>query len=437
MALFEGPVNLVAETLSLPSGAVRMISGLFMCQLFALLFRAVRVRDPRARFASHLFLGLFVGYYVWDVTCLHHVMSAVGMYLLFRLLPWDVAARANFLFQLGYIMVGYWHNNMGEDYAINWTTTMAPVTLKMMGLGFDLNDGKDKGLKLPELMRIIGHVFFIGTYMVGPMDDFMRYDAFINCTLFDENKGPELSLGLKRLALGLLYLAISVVTTIGFTTDFMFSNQYMELHLLLRLLYITVWGYFNLYRYMAVWCIAESTCMYLGYTFSGPGQWDALDNFGNTTFHCSLSIQTLINTWNIRTTKWCAKHIYKRCKFLGNKTVSQLLTMLFLALWHGVHFGYFLFFFQEFLYGMVMEKGASKNRLLQEIGSTIPSNLVTVLRWIFIKVFMSFTFVSFELYYFSKIMHVYGSVYYCVPIVCVIVISSNFVFAEKKDKKME
>ena len=45
----------------------------------------------------------------------------------------------------------------------------------------------------------------------------------------------------------------------------------------------------------------------------------------------------------------CFRYVFKRLRFLGNKDVSQLLTLVFLALWHGLHTGYFMCFFLEFL----------------------------------------------------------------------------------------
>ncbi|XP_063683949.1 lysophospholipid acyltransferase 5-like [Bolinopsis microptera] len=439
MALFEGPVNHAASALGLPSGAIRMISALFVCQILSLIHRAVisKIQDTTKRLVSHLLLGLFIAYYVWDVNCVHHIASVLGMYLLFSALPWSIAAKINFVYQLGYIAVGYYHNNMTEDYAINWTTTMATVTLKMIGLGFDLNDNKKDGAKLPSITKILGHTFFFGTYLVGPMDDFKRFDAFIEGRLFSEENRPDMTLGLKRLALGVFFLVLSVPTTAFFSTQNLFSDQYSELPLALKILYITAWGHFSLFRYIAVWLIAESTCIYMGYSFDGEGKWDGLKNFATTSFHLSLTVQGLIDTWNMRTTAWCGKHIYKRCKFLGNKTLSQLITMIFLAIWHGLHVGYLIFFFQEFLYGLVMEKGASQNTLLQRVSSIIPKPVVTVFRWCFIKFFMSFTFVSFELYYIEKIMYVYRSVYFVCPIIAAVVIASNIVFAEEKSSEKQ
>lgn len=44
-----------------------------------------------------------------------------------------------------------------------------------------------------------------------------------------------------------------------------------------------------------------------------------------------------------------SSYFFKRLKFLGNKVLSQGLSLLFLALWHGLHSGYLVCFQMEFL----------------------------------------------------------------------------------------
>lgn len=42
------------------------------------------------------------------------------------------------------------------------------------------------------------------------------------------------------------------------------------------------------------------------------------------------------------------RHVFKRLKFLGNKTLSHVATLFFLSIWHGLHSGYILCFSMEF-----------------------------------------------------------------------------------------
>ncbi|KAH8039509.1 hypothetical protein HPB51_007411 [Rhipicephalus microplus] len=44
-----------------------------------------------------------------------------------------------------------------------------------------------------------------------------------------------------------------------------------------------------------------------------------------------------------------SRYVFKRLRFLGNKQLSQLSALFFLALWHGLHSGYYVCFFNEFI----------------------------------------------------------------------------------------
>ena len=52
------------------------------------------------------------------------------------------------------------------------------------------------------------------------------------------------------------------------------------------------------------------------------------------------------------------RYIYKRLKFLGNRYISQAAALTFLAVWHGLHSGYYMCFLLEFVV-MKLEKDVS------------------------------------------------------------------------------
>ena len=41
------------------------------------------------------------------------------------------------------------------------------------------------------------------------------------------------------------------------------------------------------------------------------------------------------------------RYVFKRLKFLGNKTLSMVITMLLISVWHGVWPGYYICFTLE------------------------------------------------------------------------------------------
>jgi len=57
----------------------------------------------------------------------------------------------------------------------------------------------------------------------------------------------------------------------------------------------------------------------------------------------------MIESFNIRTNAWVMTYVYKRLRFLNNRLLSQAGVLIFLALWHGHHSGYYVTFFHEFL----------------------------------------------------------------------------------------
>ena len=432
----EKIIGIIAETLGASTDGVRLFLGLIFSQIFAFVhyFFLSKVSDVFVRRMSHLLIGFLVGYLVWGSSCLHHVASGLGFVLIFSFIPWNIGVKVNFLYQMGYLVVGYYSNNMTSDYSINWTTSQAILTLKMIGLGFELNDNAKEEPRCPGVLSVMGYTFFMGNYLVGPLDSYSRFESFMEGNLFPKGKHPGLGMGLKRLSHGIFYLGISLTTSSIFTSDYLFKHDYANLPFLARLSYVTVLGHCGLYKYLGVWCIAESACMYMGYTYNGENKWDGLRNVATMAFHQSTQLQHVLHTWNINTSSWCSKHIFKRCKFLGNKHLSSLITMLFLSSWHGIHVGYYMCFFQEFLY-VFMERGLSKNSLFNWLASNLPQRVGKVVGWVYTKVFLSFALVGFELYHIEPIHHVYRSVYYICPVLAVFLILSNILFAEKESKK--
>lgn len=58
--------------------------------------------------------------------------------------------------------------------------------------------------------------------------------------------------------------------------------------------------------------------------------------------------QHYIDSFNVQTNYWIAEYVYKRLRFLNNRNYSQLGALVFLALWHGFHSGYYITFAMEF-----------------------------------------------------------------------------------------
>lgn len=190
-------------------------------------------------------------------------------------------------------------------------------------------------------------------------------------------------------------------------------------------------------------------CIIFGLTYNGKDKegsdkWDGCANVNLLTFENATEFNHYIMSFNINTNHWCAEYIYKRLKFLGSKLYSQLATLAFLAVWHGLHSGYYLCFFQEFII-MYLEKDVStfcknclnflrdshdrlfffflflqlkpvltKNEKLRSLVNG--SFLFRILIWSVLKVytfvFMGYSLIPFVLLSYSRYMKVYKSFYF-------------------------
>src|SRR6266542_2719951 len=66
-------------------------------------------------------------------------------------------------------------------------------------------------------------------------------------------------------------------------------------------------------------------------------------------FEFATSLNQIVGSFNTNTNLWTKIYIFKRLIFLGNKNLSSLGALSFLALWHGVYSGYFICFSLEFV----------------------------------------------------------------------------------------
>ncbi|XP_064385418.1 lysophospholipid acyltransferase 5-like isoform X1 [Halichondria panicea] len=89
--------------------------------------------------------------------------------------------------------------------------------------------------------------------------------------------------------------------------------------------------------------------MYNGVDKSGSVDWYGLSNIHLLKAETSITLHGIVESFNINTNKWIALYVFKRLRFLGSKTLSLLISLTFVSLWHGVWPGYALCFSLEFM----------------------------------------------------------------------------------------
>ncbi|KAL7726711.1 hypothetical protein ACLKA6_012788 [Drosophila palustris] len=87
----------------------------------------------------------------------------------------------NFVFHMGYLLLGYYFT-ISNEYDILWIMPHCILTLRMIGLGFDIADGLNKEEEL--------------SFLVGPQFPYRRYQSFTNGEY--RQYGGYMNAGLKR-----------------------------------------------------------------------------------------------------------------------------------------------------------------------------------------------------------------------------------------------
>ncbi|CAN8004871.1 unnamed protein product, partial [Ixodes hexagonus] len=334
----------------------------------------------------------------------------------------------------GYLVLGYYFTAT-KEYDITWTMPHCILALRLIGLVFDVYDGmkdpetlphdqKRTALRgLPSLLEVMGHSYFFGGFLVGPQFPMKRYLDFVQGTFFSK-KGEKPSCvvpALLRMGLGLLCLLFSQLGSLWFDEKYMLSDQYMTHNLAERFVLMGVWQVVTLHKYVACWLLAEGSCIMAGLTYNGKDEngndlWNGCVNIDVWKYETTTTFDGLIKSFNINTNLWVAQYVFKRLRFLGNKQLSQLLALLFLAFWHGLHSGYYLCFFNEFIV-MKFEKDAVEviervdwlKRLVYHRYLRVPRFLVLKL---FVLCMFGYCIVPFTLLSYERYTQAYSRVYW-------------------------
>ncbi|KAF0297208.1 Lysophospholipid acyltransferase 5 [Amphibalanus amphitrite] len=316
--------------------------------------------------ALRLMLSLMFG-----VQALHFVACTAVLYITLLVAGGTVGSVVfSFIFQMGYLIVGYVFSQT-DGYDVNWSTPHCVLTLKLIGVAFDMFDGhKDKSelrpdqkdtalFSRPSLLEVAGHAFFPSAMIVGPQFSLRRYQLFTDGQIkyaADKNGEPDsIAPALVRLALGWAYILLhQALYTLVVPDEYFYSQAFQDLSFWSRMFWIGIWVKVVFMRYMAAWLIAEGGCIMIGLTYNGRDTkgkhlWDGLANVRIRIYENATKFQVYPSAFNVNTNAWVAKYVYKRLRFLGSRYASQFLTLMFLAVWHGYHLGYFVLFFMEFV----------------------------------------------------------------------------------------
>jgi lysophospholipid acyltransferase 5 len=151
-----------------------------------------------------------------------------------------------------------------------------------------------------------------------------------------------------------------------------------------------------------------------GYDKASQPQWNGLSNVLAWEFETATSLNAYVSTFNINTNHWAKRYVFKRLIFLGSRNLSSLGTLMFLAVWHGYHPGYFITFAMEFMDMEAERRGA---RLFAPVDKALSASAVgqaglKALYWLLTTSSFHYALIAFDLLDVPSIMHAWSNVYF-------------------------
>ncbi|XP_037075411.1 lysophospholipid acyltransferase 5-like [Pollicipes pollicipes] len=371
MMTSPGLIAVLAGYIGATEPALRLLLSLLFGYPLAIVHRyTMRDQSPTVQHIFFILSGLWLFYFNFALLVIHSIICVAVLYLTLLVAGGTLGSVVfSFIFQMGYLITGYVFSQT-DGYDINWCTPHCVLTLRLIGVAFDMFDGhKDKAelrpdqkdtalTERPSLLEIGGHAFFPAAAVVGPQFSLRLYQQFTHGQLKfapDAAGLPDcIRPALLRLGLGALYMLLyQLLYTLLVPDDYFHGPAFMASSFWSKMFWIGVWVKVIFMRYLAAWMFAEGGCIMLGLTYNGQDSkgnhlWDRLANVRIRVYENAIKFQDYVPGFNVNTNVWVSKYIFKRLRFLGNKELSQFLTLMFLAVWHGYHLGYFVVFFMEF-----------------------------------------------------------------------------------------
>lgn len=434
--LRDGGLAGVAQSLGASEQALRLILSIFMGYPFALFQRYFLFQKDL--YLIHLYnivTGVSIAYFNFGPQFFHSLICVLVQFLILRLMGRTVTAIiTSYCFQMVYLLAGYYFTAT-DQYDIKWTMPHCVLTLKLIGLAVDYYDGKKEAAALtpeqrryairevPTFLEICGFSYFYGAFMVGPQFSMTQYQNLVKGELTDVPGQRPRSFGpaLQRMTLGIIFLVTFTVLGPYIPDEYLTSDAFMEQNFWFRCFYIMIWGKVILYKYVCCWLIAEGVCILIGLGYNGKNEkgipkWDACANMKVWLYETTPYFTGTIASFNINTNAWVARYLYKRLKFLNNKLLSQATSLLFLALWHGLHCGYLVCFQMEFVIVIVERQFRD---MVQDSPFLYNLTSMTIMKFVFYVIqqiihwfHMGYSLVPFCLFTWEKWIKVYQSVYY-------------------------
>ncbi|XP_077511740.1 lysophosphatidylcholine acyltransferase 3 protein nessy isoform X1 [Amblyomma americanum] len=438
-----GTLGRVAAYLGSSEAAFRLLLTILAGYPLALIHRNFLLgKSPNAQHFYFALCGLVLCCFNYGFAVYHSLLNILIVYAVLKVAGGTRASVAfSFVFCMGYLILGYYYTAT-KEYDITWTMPHCILALRLIGLVFDVYDGtknpqpsgkqqealphdqKRTALaNVPTFLEVLGHSYFFGGFLVGPQFPMKRYLDFTQGHFFHGKavKPSCIVPALSRLALGMCCLLLSLVGSGHLDEKFLLSDEYAAHGPAMRLLLMGMWQVVTLHKYVACWLLSEGSCIMAGLTYNGRDEngndlWNGCVNISVWRYETATTFDDLIKSFNINTNLWVAQYVFKRLRFLGNKQLSQLSALFFLALWHGLHSGYYVCFFNEFIVMKFERDVLELIERLPRFKRLIYHPYLRLPRFLFLKVYVLVMFgyciVPFVLLSHQRYIEAYSRVYW-------------------------
>jgi lysophospholipid acyltransferase 5 len=416
-----GLVDSLSDTTGIRGDAIRLFLTMLSGYPLAILHRTFFYNKSPS--TQHIFfviagISLYIfnyGHQVW-----HSLLSTLAAYVITNFLPGTplsvLLAHVTFL---GHLLVGYWFAESAE-YDMTWTTPFCIMTLRYISLVMDIYDGQKPRDKVkpdqlktaipnpPGLLEIAAYGYFFAGTFVGPQFSLARFRSFVNGEFLEngEVRQSSIMVSIRRFVAGVTYCVLNQWGAVWIPDSFFNSQEFFKLPFLWKMIWNTIWFRATMSRYACAWCLTEGAAILAGLGYNGKDekgedQWDGVRDLNILKWELGSDYQSVVESFNCGTNAFAKNHIFKRLRWLGNKYLSHLLTLIYLAVWHGYHLGYFILFFYEFTCVVAQEQLYSLIKRTPGAPEFFAQPFVRPFTWLFgrimINISMAFGFFTFGL----------------------------------------
>lgn len=458
----------LSHAVQLPIDQVNFVA----CQLFALLaaiwFRTYLHSSKTSSLIRHVvatLLGLYLALFCFGWYALHFIVQSSISYLIMTVVGVEHMHKYCFVFALGYLtlcqIARVYIFDYGQ-YSTDFSGPMMIITQKITSLAFEIRDGvfcKDETLnpsqrrlavrRMPSLLEYLSYCCNFMGILCGPLCSYKDYIAFIEGSSYqvkeaevngkedlkyDHKEPSPNNVVVHKLVVCAISLGFYMTATRILPVEHNIDERFQETSSVpTRVIYLYLSLMAARPKYYFAWTLADAINNAAGFGFqgydkNGEENWDLVSNLNIKNIEFSTSFKIFIDNWNIQTALWLKRVCYERAT--RNPTAK---TFLLSAVWHGVYPGYYLTFFTGSLMTLAARNIRSnvRHHFLQSPELKL---IYDVMTWIATQVAISYTVAPFVLLSVKPSLQFYGSWYYCLHFLCILVLLIMPARARKKER---